>query len=225
MRSTCRPRTRTPRRRARHGRSRPRPASARASSSCCMPRVVEEDLRRPEAEQEPPRPGRLLDDPRVHRDLHRMARERRDDPPADRQPLGLAGHQRRDDRRGARLHPVLAPPRIRLGEPDRVHPGLVHHASRLEHLVERLHRQLHHADPERHGHGLGAVFGRVRRPLGVGLVRSGESGLIPSSAPSGCASCGSDSSAASAATLRCPQSPRPPQPASRARRARSRPAG
>ena len=51
-----------------------------------------------------------------------------------------------DAGRGARLHPVLAPPRIRLGEPDRVHPGLVHRARRREHLVERLHRELHDAD-------------------------------------------------------------------------------
>ena len=54
------------------------------------PRVVQEDLRGPEAEQEPPGPGSLLHDARVHRDLHRVARERRDDPPADRQPLGRA---------------------------------------------------------------------------------------------------------------------------------------
>ena len=32
-------------------------------------------------------------------------------------------------------------------------PGLVHHARRLEHLVERLHRELHHADAERDRHG------------------------------------------------------------------------
>ncbi len=56
--------------------------------------VVEEDLRGAEAEQEPTRPGCLLDHPRVHRDLHRMARERRDDPPADRQPLRLPRHER-----------------------------------------------------------------------------------------------------------------------------------
>ena len=37
----------------------------------------------------------------------------------------LPRHQRRDDRRGARLHPVLAPPGIGLGQPDRVHAGLV----------------------------------------------------------------------------------------------------
>ena len=89
-RSTSRPRTRTPRRRARRARSRRRPASARAASFVCMPRVVEEDLRGAEAEDEPPGPGRLLHDPRVHRDLHRMARERRDDPPADREPLRRA---------------------------------------------------------------------------------------------------------------------------------------
>ena len=35
-------------------------------------------------------PGRLLHDARVHRDLHRMARERRDDPPADRQPRSVS---------------------------------------------------------------------------------------------------------------------------------------
>ena len=115
-------------------------------------RVVEEDLRGAEAEDEAVGAGRLLHDARVHRDLHRMARERRDDPPADRQPRRLARHQRRDDGRRARLHPVLAPPRIRLGEPDRVHARLVHRARRREHLVERLHRQLHHADAERHRH-------------------------------------------------------------------------
>src|SRR5262249_767927 len=54
--------------------------------------------------------------------------------------------------RGARLHPVLAPPRIGLGEPDRVEPRVVHRAGGGEHLVERLHRQLHHADAEGHGH-------------------------------------------------------------------------
>ena len=61
----------------------------------------------------------------------------------------LATDQRRKGGRGARLHPVLAPPRVGLGEPDGVHPGLVHHARRLEHLVERLHRELHHPDPKR----------------------------------------------------------------------------
>ena len=56
-----------------------------------------------------------------------------------------------------RLHPVLAPPRVRLGEPDRVEPGLVHGARRLEHLLERLHRQLHHADAERNATSLRVV--------------------------------------------------------------------
>ncbi len=114
--------------------------------------VVEEDLRRPEAEEESSGAGGLLHDSCIHRNLHRMTRERRDDPPADRELLGLASHERRDDGRRARLHPVLAPPGIRLGEPDRVHPGPVHDARRLEHLVERLHRQLHDADSKRRRH-------------------------------------------------------------------------
>ena len=116
------------------------------------PDVVEEDLRRAEAEEEPARACSLLHDSCIHRNLHRMARERRDDPPADREPVGLARHERRDDGRRARLHPVLPPPRVRLGEPDRVHPGLVHDTRRLEHLVERLHGELHDADPERWRH-------------------------------------------------------------------------
>ena len=53
-------------------------------------RVVEEDLRGPEAEDEAAGAGCLLHDARIHRHLHRMAREGRDDPPADRQPLRLA---------------------------------------------------------------------------------------------------------------------------------------
>ena len=114
-------------------------------------RVVEEDLRRPEAENEPP--GReLLHDARVHRDLDGMPRERRDDSPRDRQPLRRLRHQRRDDRRRARLHLVLPPPRIRLREPDRVETVLVEGARGREHLVDRLHRQLHHTDTERLGH-------------------------------------------------------------------------
>ena len=75
-------------------------------------------------------------------------------------------HQRGDHGRAARFHLVLAPPRIRLGEPDRVHPGLVHHARRLKHLVERLHRELHHADAKRDRHGallLGRWGGRGSR--------------------------------------------------------------
>src|SRR5262249_2393542 len=75
-----------------------------------------------------------------------------DDPPADREALRLAGHQRGDHRGRAGLHPVLAPPGVRLCEPDRVHPGRVHDACRLEHLLERLHRQLHDADSERWRH-------------------------------------------------------------------------
>src|SRR6185503_8051126 len=47
---------------------------------------------------------------------------------------------------------MLAPPRVRLGEPDRVHPRLVHRARGGEHLVERLHRELHDADTERNRH-------------------------------------------------------------------------
>ena len=54
------------------------------------------------------------------------------------------------DRAG--LHLVLAPPRVRLGEPHGVHPRLVHRARGGEHLVERLHRQLHDPDPERNPH-------------------------------------------------------------------------
>ena len=115
-------------------------------------RVVQEDLRRAEAEEEPARPGSLLDDAGVHRHLHGVPRERRDDPPADRESAGLSRHQRRDDRGRPRLHPVLAPPGVGLGEPDRVHPGLVHDPRRLEHLVERLHRQLHDPDAERRWH-------------------------------------------------------------------------
>src|SRR5262249_28055996 len=65
------------------------------------------------------------------------------------QALGRAGHQRGDAGRRARLHAVLAPPRIRLGEPDGVHPRLVHGARRPDHLVERLHGELHDADPKR----------------------------------------------------------------------------
>ena len=180
-RSTCRrrSRTRSPREDAAHDR-RPRRASARASSSSAVLRVVEEDLRRPEAEDEAARPGGLLHDARVHRDLHRMARERRDDPPADRQPLRLARHQRRDDRRGARLHPVLAPPRVRLGEPDRVHAGLVHRPRRREHLVERLHRELHDADPERRR--------QAPTPRGVGRPLR-ASCTCSSSAPRTCCTC------------------------------------
>ena len=128
------------------------------------PGVVQEDLRRSEAEQEAPRPGGLLDDARVHRRLHRVARERRDDPPADGDPLGALGDQGGDDRRGARLHAVLAPPRIGLGEPDRVHADAVHDLRRREHLRERLHRQLHDADAERLGHRVSEPRGRLARP-------------------------------------------------------------
>ena len=115
-------------------------------------RVVEEDLRGPEAEDEAALAGGLLHDPRVHRHLHGVARVGRDDPPADREPRRLAGHQRRDDGRAARLHLVLAPPRVGLREPDGVDPRLVHRARGGEHLVERLHRQLHDADAERNRH-------------------------------------------------------------------------
>src|SRR5262249_10172866 len=43
-------------------------------------------------------------------------------------------------------------PGVGLREPDRVHAGFVHRASRGEHLVERLHRELHDADPKRGRH-------------------------------------------------------------------------
>ena len=114
--------------------------------------VVEEDLGRAEAGDEAAGPGCLLHEARVHGDLHRVARVGRDDPPADRQPLRLAGDDPGQHGRGLGLHAVLAPPGIGLGEPDRVEPGLVHDAGRLEHLLQRLHRQLHHADAERNGH-------------------------------------------------------------------------
>src|SRR5262249_19337777 len=136
--------------------------------------------RRPEAEDEPARPRRLLHDTRVHRRLDGMTRRRSDDPPADREALRLAGHERSHAGRRPRLHPVLSPPRVRLGEPDRVHPGLVHRARRREHLVERLHRELHDADPKR----LHAQFSvEVVGPSGSASYASGETGLTPSSAP------------------------------------------
>src|SRR5207245_1788544 len=47
---------------------------------------------------------------------------------------------------------VLPPPRIGLGEPDRVDAGGVHRARVGEDLVERFHRELHDADPERRSH-------------------------------------------------------------------------
>ena len=87
--------------------------------------------------------------------------------------------------RGARLHPVLAPPRVGLGEPDRVHARLVHRTRRREHLVERLHGELHHADAERHRHGGAQPLSSVEvvGPSGSGSYASGDSGLTPSSAP------------------------------------------
>jgi hypothetical protein len=111
--------------------------------------VVQEDLRRPEAEEEAARACGLLHHSCIHRNLHRVTGERRDDSPPDRETLRLLRHERGHDRRRARLHAVLAPPGVRLGEPDRVHPGLVHDARRLEHLVEWLHGELHDADPKR----------------------------------------------------------------------------
>src|SRR5207302_1806276 len=68
---------------------------------------------------------------------------------ADRQPLRLLRHQGRDDRRGTRLHLVLAPPRVRLREPDRVEAVLVERSRCRDHLAHRLHRELHHADAKR----------------------------------------------------------------------------
>ena len=63
---------------------------------------------------------------------------------------------------GTCLHPVLAPPRVGLGEPDRVHPRLVHDACRGQHVLERLHRELHDADAERWYHAILAVFAAAR---------------------------------------------------------------
>ena len=114
--------------------------------------VVQEDLRRTEPKEESTWSCGLLHDPGVHRHLHGMPRERRDDPPADRQALRLARDEHGHDRGRTRLHCVLSPPRVRLGEPDRVHPGLVHDPRRLEHLLERLHRELHDPDAERRRH-------------------------------------------------------------------------
>ena len=57
--------------------------------------------------------------------------------------------------------PCLRHHGIGLGEPDRVHPGRLHRARRREHLVERLHRELHHADAERNGHLISRL---TRRP-------------------------------------------------------------
>jgi hypothetical protein len=47
---------------------------------------------------------------------------------------------------------VLPPPGVGLRKPDRVHPRLVHDPRGLEHLLERLHRELHDADPKRDRH-------------------------------------------------------------------------
>ena len=51
--------------------------------------VVQEDLRRPEAEEEATRAGGLLHHSCIHRNLHRVTGERRDDPPPDRETLRL----------------------------------------------------------------------------------------------------------------------------------------
>ena len=142
------------------------------------PGVVEEDLRGAEAEQEAVRPCGLLNDASVHRHLDGMTRERRDDPPADRQPLRLASHQGGNHSRGASLHPVLPPPGISLREPDRVDTGLVHHPGGGKHLLERLHRQLHDADSERLTH----VFSRRLR-LYVSAPRPGRNRPGPPPAP------------------------------------------
>ena len=123
--------------------------------------VVEEDLRGPEADDEAARARGLLHHAGVHRGLHRVAAVRRDDPPPDREALGLAGHERRHHGGRARLHPVLAPPRIGLGEPHGVETVAVERARRREHLVERLHGELHHADAEGRGH---AFVEPVRAP-------------------------------------------------------------
>ena len=95
-------------------------------------------------------------------------------------------HERGDDRRRARLHAVLAPPGVRLGEPDRVHPGLVHDARRLEHLVEWLHGELHDADPKRWRHDGSRQESSVEcvGPSGSDSYASGDAGWIPASAPS-----------------------------------------
>ena len=48
--------------------------------------------------------------------------------------------------------PCLRHHGIGLGEPDRVEAAAVERAGRLEHLAERLHRELHQPDPERRRH-------------------------------------------------------------------------
>ena len=110
---------------------------------------------------------------------------------------------RGDRGRRASLHRVLAPPRVGLGEPDRVEAVAVERARVPEDLLERLHRQLHHANPERDAHPAlssggrhrahgtrsapGPVFGYLItsssvREIGVGYLR-----LRPMPAPAPCA--------------------------------------
>src|SRR3990172_4014747 len=110
--------------------------------------VAHEDLRGAKAEIEATWTGRLLSYARLHRDLHRVSRVGRDDPPADREPLRLSCDERGDRGRGACLHGMLAPPRIGLGKPDRVESPAVERARVLEDLGDRLHGQLHDADPK-----------------------------------------------------------------------------
>src|SRR5260370_7092620 len=81
-----------------------------------------------------------------------MARIRRDDAPADGDAFCFARRDGGDGRGGARLHGMLAPPRIGFGEPESVEARGVAGLRHANGFFERLHAELQDTNFERRAH-------------------------------------------------------------------------
>ena len=96
--------------------------------------------------------GKILHDARFHRDLHRMARVRRDDAPAKLDPARLRGDDGKNGRRRASFKAVLAPPGIGFGDPECIKASILAGFGHGDGFVDRLHTELQYTDIKRSGH-------------------------------------------------------------------------
>src|SRR6266404_6664624 len=85
-----------------------------------------------------------------------MPRVRRNNSPADSDLFCFTRNNRSDGGGRARLHGVLAPPRVSFGEPEGVESRSVAGLRHANRFLQRLHAELQHTDFERHAHRFGS---------------------------------------------------------------------